>query len=109
MAGCSAPPAVASWGSGRLDIFGIGFDNQMYHKWFDGGEWGPSHTDWDPLGGVFDSAPAVVSWGSGRLDIFGIGFDNQMYHKWFDGGEWGPSHTDWDPLGGVFSSPPAVA
>ncbi len=80
----------------------------MYHKAWDGKEWLPSHTGWDPLGGVFSSPPAVASWGSGRLDIFGIGTDNQMYHKWWDG-KWGPSQTDWDPLGGVFSSPPAVA
>ena len=25
-------PAVASWGSDRLDIFGLGTDNSMYHK-----------------------------------------------------------------------------
>ena len=27
-----SPPAVASWGTNRLDIFGLGEDNAMYHK-----------------------------------------------------------------------------
>jgi hypothetical protein len=26
---CSSPPAVASWGANRVDIFGIGTDKQM--------------------------------------------------------------------------------
>jgi hypothetical protein len=31
--------AVTSWGSNRLDIFGLGTDNQMYHKAWDGSAW----------------------------------------------------------------------
>jgi Repeat of unknown function (DUF346) len=45
----SSQPAVESWAAGRLDIFSEGTDNQIYHKWFDGG-WGPSKTDWESLG-----------------------------------------------------------
>jgi hypothetical protein len=30
----------------------------MYHKWWDGSNWGPS--GWEPLGGVFTSPPAAV-------------------------------------------------
>ena len=29
-------PAVASWGPDRLDCFGAGTDNHMWHKWWDG-------------------------------------------------------------------------
>jgi hypothetical protein len=102
-----ASAAVVSWAADRLDIFGLGTDNQMYHKAWDGA-WSPSQTGWEPLGGVFNSPPAVVSWAPGRLDIFGLGTDNQMYHKYWDGSSWGPSQTGWEPLGGVFDSPPAV-
>jgi hypothetical protein len=97
--------AVASWGSNRLDIFGLGTDNQMFHKAWDGNAWRPSPTGWEPLGGKFDSPPAVASWGSNRLDIFGLGTDNQMFHKAWDGNAWRPSPTDWEPLGGVFNVP----
>jgi hypothetical protein len=73
--------AVNSWASDRLDIFGIGTGNAMFHKSWSNGGWAPSQTDWEAIGGSFISAPAVVSWGAGRLDVFGIGSDNTMYHK----------------------------
>jgi hypothetical protein len=88
-----SPPAAVSWGANRLDIFGLGTDNQMYHKSWDGFQWGPSTTGWEALGGVFNSAPAVVSWAPNRLDVFALGTDNQMYHKYWDGTKWGPSQT----------------
>ena len=56
----------------------------MYHKAWDG-DWHPSVTDWERLGGVFYSPPAVTAWGSNRLDIFGLGTDWAMYHKAWDG------------------------
>ncbi|MGD0109095.1 MAG: hypothetical protein ABSC06_34435 [Rhodopila sp.] len=83
----SSSPVVVSWGSGRLDIFGLGIDNAMYHNWWDAsGVTGPGWGGWESLGGVFNSSssPATVSWGSGRLDIFGFGTDNAMYHNWWD-------------------------
>ena len=85
-----------SWGSNHLDIFGLGTDNQMYHKAWDGSAWLPSPTDWEPLGGVFNSPPAIASWGNNRLDIFALGTDNQMCHKAWDGSNWLPSPTGWD-------------
>jgi len=49
-------PAVASWGSNRLDIFGLGTNSSTYHKAWDGsGSWYPSQTGWEALGGTFDS------------------------------------------------------
>jgi hypothetical protein len=120
----NSPPAAVSWGSNRLDIFGVGVDtrlenppkNTMFHKWWDptwtapdGTHWGPSRTDWQPLGGTFNSPPAAVSWGPNRLDIFGVGVDNIMRHKWWDGTSWKPSPTDWVSLGDTkFISPPAA-
>lgn len=38
----------------RVDLFGIGTDNQMWHKaWTDGPDWVPPKLDWEPLGGKF--------------------------------------------------------
>ena len=42
-----------SWGSDRLDIFGIGTDKKMYHKAWTGTAWYPSVTGWENLGGKF--------------------------------------------------------
>jgi hypothetical protein len=94
-------PAVASWGPNRLDVFGLGTDNNaMHHIAWDGGSWG-----WDSLGGGFTSPPAVASWGPNRLDVFGRGTDNSMYHGWWDGGSW----QLWENLTFRFTGPPAVA
>src|SRR5581483_5562949 len=112
--GSWAARPVVSWAPNRLDIFGLGVDNDMFHKWWDGTSW---PADWEWLGGIFNSPPAAVSWGFGRLDIFGLGVDNTMFHKWWDptwrapdGTNWGPSLTDWQSLGDTvgFKSPPAA-
>jgi hypothetical protein len=105
----NSPPAVASWGPNRLDIFALGRDDQMFHKAWAEGRWHPSPTTWEPLGGLFNSPPAVASWGPNRLDIFALGRDDQMFHKAWAEGRWHPSPTTWEPLGGLFNSPPAVA
>jgi Repeat of unknown function (DUF346) len=91
-------PGVCSWSAGRLDLFALGGDNSLYHKWFDGG-W----SGWESLGGFLTSDPAAVSWGNGRIDVFARGGDNAIYHKYFDGG-W----SNWESLGGVFKSGPSV-
>jgi hypothetical protein len=105
----SGPPAVASWGPGRLDIFAVQLTGQMYHKAWDGSAWAPAGLGWEPMGGEFASPPTVVSWGPNRLDIFGVGTDGQLLYKNWDGTAWHPSPTGWEPLGGKFISPPAVA
>ncbi len=46
---------VESWGPNRLDIFGLGTDNQMYQKSWTGSAWAPSASGWEALGGVFNS------------------------------------------------------
>ena len=47
--------AAVSWGVNRLDIFGLGTNNEMFHKAWDGREWLPSPTEWEALGGVFST------------------------------------------------------
>jgi glucose/arabinose dehydrogenase len=96
----NAKPAVASWAAGRLDTFIRGTDNQLWHRWYQGG-W----SRWEPLGGVLASGPAVVARSVGHLDVFIRGTDNQLWHKWFQGGRW----SGWEPLGGATNDAPAVA
>ncbi len=111
---CVAPvmepvtPFAVSWGSNRLDIFGVGTDGAMFHKTWDGSGWRPSVTGWERQGGAFTSPPAVVAWGANRLDVFGLGTDGSMFHKAWDGDAWQPSLAGWEPQGGVFTSPPSV-
>ena len=100
----TSEPAVASWSSDRLDVFGTGTDYAMYHKAWDGSSWS---SDWEVLGGTFTSPPAVVSWGVGRLDIFGLGTDFAVWHLSYDSSTgW---QQGWDSLGGgPFKTPPVV-
>ena len=98
----TSPPHVVSWGPNRLDVFVVGTDHALWHRWWDGSTWG----GWESLGGVLTSQPHVVSWGPNRLDVFVIGTDHALWHKWWDGSAWG----GWESLGGVLhSQPKAVA
>jgi repeat uncharacterized protein DUF346 len=91
--------AAAAWGPDRLDVFGVGPDSALYHRWWDG-----SWHAWELLGGKLTSGPAAVSWGPNRIDVVARGGDNAVWHKWFDG-----AWHNWESLGGQASSPPAIA
>ena len=103
-----SPPRLATWGPDRLDVFVLGTDRALYHKWWDGSAWGPSVNGYEYLGGICMSPPEVVAWGTDRLDVFVLGTDNAVYHKWWDGSDWGPSVNGYEYLGGVCASPPRV-
>ncbi len=101
---------VVAWGANRLDVFVVGADRALYHKWWNGSSWGPSLTGYEYQGGVCTSRPEAVSWGPNRLDVFVLGTDHALYHKWWNGSSWGPSLTGYEYQGGVCTSPPrAVA
>jgi len=87
-------PGVASWASGRLDIFAVGGDGALIHKWYDG-----SWHGWESLGGHLTSDPSVVSWASGRLDVFARGPARDLIHKWYGPNGW----SDWESLGGILA------
>jgi hypothetical protein len=84
-------PAVASWGSNRLDVFIRALNNELWHQAWDGANW----SGWFSLQGVLTSAPAAVSWGENRIDVFALGTDREVWHRTWDGG-W----LDWISEGG---------
>ena len=98
-------PAVAQNADGRLEVYIVGSDRQLYHirqtsksdstQWskpvpFTGGYW--------PL----SSNPAVAQNADGRLEVFMVGSDGQLYHirqaepndEW-DGRQWAPLGGPW--------------
>jgi Zn-dependent M28 family amino/carboxypeptidase len=106
----SAPTPAVAWGPNRLDVFVLGTDHALYHKWWNGSSWGPSLTGYEFQGGVITSSPETVAWGPNRLDVFVLGTDHALYHKWWNGSSWGPSLTGYEFMGGVITSQPeAVA
>ncbi|NOJ92161.1 hypothetical protein HMI51_04275 [Corallococcus coralloides] len=98
--GLSSGPAAASWGANRLDVFGQGLDNQLYHRAWTGAGW----TSWTVIPGVVTPEPAAVSWGPNRIDLFARGSDNSFLHKYWNGTAW----SGWGSLGGTFTSAPAA-
>ena len=37
----ASAPAAVSWGANRIDVFVVGSNKHLYHKWFDGSTWRP--------------------------------------------------------------------
>jgi hypothetical protein len=93
----SSQPRVVAWAPNRLDVFALGTDSALYHRWWNGSTWG----GWESLGGTLASPPEVVSWGTNRLDVFALGTDHALWHRWWNGSAWG----GWESLGGTLSSP----
>jgi hypothetical protein len=97
---------VVAWGANRLDVFVIGTDRALYHKYWTGAAWGPSLTGYEKMGGVIVSRPEVVAWGPNRLDVFVVGTDSALYHKYWTGAAWGPSLTGYEYMGGIIQGQP---
>src|SRR5713101_5061939 len=59
-------PSAVAWAANRLDIFAIGADGHLYHKWWNGSAWGGPEN----LGGSnLRNSPSAVAWAANRLDI----------------------------------------
>jgi len=93
--------AVASWGTNRLDVFGLGVNGHISQLWWNG-SWHWSDLGSPPAGvggGAFLGSPlTAASWGSGRYDVFGVGANGHVIQRWWDG-SW-----HWADLG----APPAT-
>ncbi|WP_317204080.1 M43 family zinc metalloprotease [Janthinobacterium sp.] len=99
---------VVSWDANRLDVFVLGSNRALYHKWWNGAAWGPALTGYEFMGGVCTSVPQAVAWGPNRLDVFVTGTDSALYHKWWNGSSWGPSVTGYEYMSGVCEDDPRI-
>ena len=100
-------PAMVSAAAGTVDLFAIGFDGHLYHRWqgTDNNWHGPINLGGDAL----VNSPAAVSWGTNRIDVFACGSDGNLYHWYTDGSnQWnGPENRGGD--GKLAGSPSAVS
>jgi photosystem II stability/assembly factor-like uncharacterized protein len=79
-------PTVARNGDGRLELFMVGMDHKLYHKWQttkdDSTNW---HEKWEILADTLwplNSNPIVARNEDGRLELFMVGNDNTVHHRW---------------------------
>lgn len=102
--------AATSWSANRLDVFGKGQDNSIYHTYYDGSAWQPQGGGLENLGDgtVFAHGPAAVSWGQNRIDVFAVNEAFNLQHQSWDGTTW---LTRWEDLSGpeLGNSPTAIS
>jgi hypothetical protein len=65
---------AASWGDGRIDVFGLGESNQLLHRWFTNNTWNSG--DWENLGGTSYGKPKALAPRNGRIEVFVKGMNS---------------------------------
>ena len=93
--GFTTAPAVGVNFDGRLEVFGRGTDNALWHN--AQASAGGSFAGWSSLGGVITSAPAVTRRADNTLDVAAIGTDGGLWHT----GQTTPGggYSGWTTLG----------
>ena len=98
----------------RLDVFVVGSDNHIWHRFTTGGGTGEPTWDesprWHEIVGaptVRSSVPAVAatSWGQGRIDLFWWTQAGNLGHAWAENLAWGGSESG-DTAGKTYLQPP---
>lgn len=99
--------AAATNRDGRVELFGRGGDDALWHTWQEGGMDGPWHA-WESLGGEWTSDPSVAVNEDGRLEVFLRGTDSALWQRnqLRAGGPFGPGFGTLD--GTITSAPSAV-
>jgi len=83
--GASGTPALVSWGSTRMDSFGIDRSNQLYHAYYSGVTW---FGDANPIATDAVGDPVAVTRGPQQLDVFYRNTNGNVTHKRYDGTTW---------------------
>jgi hypothetical protein len=100
----TSPPIAVSMSPDRVDVFGLGSDYALHHRYLEGATWSAG---WERLGGDLTSPPAVLAsaiGGVNRLDVFALGPDQAMMQISWTSVGW----TGWKQLGGCFTTPPVA-
>jgi hypothetical protein len=112
--GFAGQAAVASWAAYRLDLFGVGYDNNLWHRWIDASLPNAQWSSWENLSqavltpGIpsLIGTPSAVSYAVGALSVFirsSSGAVVEVYYP--SGGPWNWQSHD----GSSYSDPIAIA
>jgi hypothetical protein len=88
----TAPRAIWSTPD-RLDIFVLGTNLTIWHKWRDGSVW---CDEWSPLGSLWLTPPHVLSRYPGSIDAVAINSQSGLAHAQFRDGRWSHWQTNDD-------------
>jgi len=77
----------------RLDIFVLGTNLGIWHKWRQGHQWSEG---WSSLGSLWLTPPHVLSRGPGTIDAVAINSQSGLSHAQFRDGQWSSWQTDDD-------------
>lgn len=82
-------PAAVFTRAGRIELFCLGCDHEIYHRayLFYEKRWDPEDM-WSSLGGDFASAPTAISSRSGKVYVFCKGIDEEIYFRDLNDKEW---------------------
>lgn len=101
-------PALASWNSGRLDVFARGVFNNLIHTWWDISTGWVGWEDVNPKLQVqyeIVFQPTAVSWGEHWISVFAVrAGDGHLLHSYWNGMHW----YGWEDLGGVLTATPTA-
>lgn len=113
-------PSIHTDPDGRLEIFAVGTDNNVYHIWQTsvGGNWIPNWVEFPILTSPTNPADTMQFTGNlsiatnsdGRLEIFVRGTDNNIYHTWQTAanGDWIPNWVEMTGNTVPFAGSPVV-
>jgi hypothetical protein len=102
--------ALGASADGRLELFAVAADWQLYHIWQTAVNNGWSGWYSHGNGGArLGWPPAVAASADGRLEVFAVGADGQLYHIWQTAVNNGWSGWYSHGNGGAILTPPAVA
>jgi hypothetical protein len=102
-------PTIVRSNDGRLEVFGRGADNGIWHKYQVDSET-LEFTQWMSLGSnnKFSSDPVAILSSEGFIHLFAKGADNSLMHKTQFTNNTLFVWTEWTSLGGSLTSQPAV-
>ena len=101
-------PAVGRNADGRLEVFVVGTDHAVYHK-FQTIAGSNSWSGFARLGGYVISNPVVGQDADGRLEVFAVGSDHAVWHNEETSVSNSNSYSGFISLGGNIVGDPAVA
>ena len=102
---CTSGPDACSLGTGHVEVFVVGGDAQLWHKWYSNG-W----SNWHPMGGHCTSDPTAVSMQGDRTDVFVRSTDNNIWWGWMSpNGQWNVYYPLGSPPGGAAGGPDVLS